>query len=36
MPEYEGAIVLEIRPRFHEHLAEALESTRRIIAQAAG
>jgi sugar phosphate isomerase/epimerase len=36
LPEYEGLYVLEIRPRFTEHFAEALETTRRILAQASG
>ncbi|UCC62138.1 MAG: sugar phosphate isomerase/epimerase [Anaerolineae bacterium] len=31
--EYTGLCVLEIRPRFREHLVEALETMRRIIAQ---
>ena len=36
LPEYEGYYVLELRPRFHEHLATALETARQIIDQAAG
>jgi sugar phosphate isomerase/epimerase len=35
LPEYEGYYVLELRPRFHEHLAEALETARQIVGQAA-
>lgn len=31
---YEGSYLLEIRARFHEHLPEALETTRRILRRA--
>jgi sugar phosphate isomerase/epimerase len=34
LPGYEGYYILEIRPRFHDHLAEALETARDIIDQA--
>ncbi len=36
LPAYEGAYVLEIRPRFHEHFAEARATARRIIDRAGG
>jgi sugar phosphate isomerase/epimerase len=36
LPSYEGAYVLEIRPRFFEHFAEALETARQIVDQATG
>ena len=36
LPSYEGAYILEIRPRFFEHFAEALETARQIANQAAG
>jgi sugar phosphate isomerase/epimerase len=35
LPEYEGYYVLELRPRFQEHLAEALEAARQIVREAA-
>lgn len=35
MPDYEGFLILEIRPRFYEHLAAALDTTRAIVRQAA-
>jgi len=35
LPDYEGFLILEIRPRFYEHLAEALDTTRQIVHQAA-
>ena len=31
MPEYEGLYVMEIRPRFHEHLSEALAVMRGVV-----
>jgi sugar phosphate isomerase/epimerase len=31
LPDYEGFYVLEIRPRFHAHFAEALRTTRDLI-----
>jgi len=34
LPDYEGYYVLELRPRFQEHLAEALETARQIVRQA--
>lgn len=34
LPGYEGYYVLEIRPRFYEHLPEAVEATRHIVRQA--
>jgi sugar phosphate isomerase/epimerase len=36
LPGYEGLYVLEIRPRFFEHFAAALGTTRQIIDQATG
>jgi sugar phosphate isomerase/epimerase len=36
LPDYEGYYVLELRPRFHEHLAAAAETARQTIDQAAG
>jgi sugar phosphate isomerase/epimerase len=36
LPSYEGAYVLEIRPRFFEHFAEALETARQIVHRATG
>jgi sugar phosphate isomerase/epimerase len=36
LPSYEGAYVLEIRPRFFEHFAEALEIARQIVDRATG
>ena len=36
LPNYEGYYVLELRPRFHEHLAAAIETARQTIDQAAG
>jgi len=36
LPDYEGYYVLELRPRFHEHLASAAETARQIIDRAAG
>ena len=36
LPDYEGYYVLEIRPRFHEHLAAVAETARRTINRAAG
>ena len=36
LPDYKGLYVLEIRPRFREHLSEALEMMRHIIAQVTG
>ncbi|HSJ53253.1 MAG TPA: sugar phosphate isomerase/epimerase [Anaerolineae bacterium] len=35
LPAYEGYYVLEIRPRFYEHLAAAVEAAREIVRQAA-
>jgi sugar phosphate isomerase/epimerase len=35
LPDYEGYYVLEIRPRFCEHLTAALETARHIVHQAA-
>ena len=35
LPDYQGFYVLEIRPRFYEHLAEALSTARDLIRQAA-
>jgi sugar phosphate isomerase/epimerase len=35
LADYEGFFVLEIRPRFHEHLAAGLEAMRHIVQQAA-
>jgi sugar phosphate isomerase/epimerase len=34
LPAYEGYYVLEIRPRFYEHLAAALNTARHIVGQA--
>jgi sugar phosphate isomerase/epimerase len=36
LPSYEGAYILEIRPRFFEHFPEALETARQIIDRATG
>jgi sugar phosphate isomerase/epimerase len=36
LPAYTGLYILEIRPRFCEHLAESLGAARRIVDQAAG
>lgn len=36
LPNYEGAYILEIRPRFFEHFAKALETARQIVDRAAG
>jgi sugar phosphate isomerase/epimerase len=36
LPHYEGWCLVEIRPRFHEHLTEALGTARWIIEQASG
>ena len=36
LPDYKGYYVLEIQPRFHEHLAAALKSARQIIDAASG
>lgn len=35
LADYDGFYVLEIRPRFYEHLAAALETARQIVQQAA-
>jgi len=36
LPDYQGAYVLEIRPRFFEHFAEALQTARQIVDRATG
>jgi sugar phosphate isomerase/epimerase len=36
LPTYEGLYILEIRPRFHEHFPEALETMRHIIREVPG
>jgi sugar phosphate isomerase/epimerase len=35
LPAYEGRYILELHPRFYEHFSEALETTQRIIREAA-
>ena len=34
LPDFDGVVILELRPRYHEHLAEALASTREILERA--
>jgi hypothetical protein len=36
LPNYQGAYILEIRPRFFEHFAKALETARQIVDRATG
>jgi hypothetical protein len=36
LPAYEGLYVLEIRPRFFEHFATALDAARQFVARATG
>jgi len=36
LPEYEGIITLEIRPRYHDHLEEALQTARDLVASVRG
>ena len=34
LPDYAGVVILEIRPRYYDHLGEALTSARRILERA--